>query len=100
MQTLLSDEAELHDDGSVATKAAALAMDFDQNLGDNTKTAALISMVSREYQNMLLQLGTSSDVEYKKGSRNVMSVAGNWAQMSILTQVGKIEPQNMDASVR
>ena len=28
MQTLLSDEAELHDDGSVATKAAALAMDF------------------------------------------------------------------------
>ena len=70
-------------------------MDFDQNLGDNTKTAALISMVSREYQNMLLQLGTSSDVEYKKGSRNVMSVAGNQARMSnpVPTDIGQVGPE-------
>ena len=48
-------------------KVAALLRDFDQDLGDGIKTAILTSMIPREYQDMVFQLGSGqADVEYKE----------------------------------
>jgi hypothetical protein len=48
-------------------KVGALLRDFNQDLGDGIKTAILISMIPREYQDMVFQLGTGqADVDYKE----------------------------------
>jgi len=80
-------------------KVAALLRDFQQDLGDGIKTAILISMIPREYQDMVFQLGSGqADVEYKEIRDKVVSVAGNRAQMATPTpmDVGQVDREGSD----
>jgi hypothetical protein len=74
-------------------KVASLFRDFQQDLGDGIKTAILISMIPREYQDMVFQLGVGDkDPDYTEIRDKVMSVAGNRVQMATPTpmDVGQI----------
>lgn len=84
-------------------KVAALLRDFDHDSGDGIKTAILISIIPREYQDMVFQLGTGQvDAEYKEIRDKVVSVAGNRGQMATpvpmdIGQVGQAEWFGHDA---
>ena len=48
-------------------KVGSLLRDFDRDLGDGIKTAILISMTPRQYQDMVFQLGMGqASVDYKE----------------------------------
>ena len=80
-------------------KVGALLRDFDQDLGDGIKTAILISMIPREYQDMVFQLGLGqASIEYKEVRDKIVSVAGNRAQMATPTpmDVGQVDREGSD----